>query len=282
MEYYIVENYGSGSPAGGPDMTLRGSLTSDGSVYDVYSHRQIASASIEGVTDFDQLWSIRRDVRQAGTVNTANHYDYWKSVGLPSGEFHYQILSTEGVRSSGSSKVTVSEGVAVGPVAAAAAEPKKHVEKPKPVEQAQPKAPAKVEAASADVKKPAPQQPAPASAASSAAATTSVTTPASTDTSKAQPEDSIAQVSDQTPKEKQQPVKGSAAQHAEGRKGHHKHHHKHHHGQHQRMGGMAEEQEWRAGQHQGKQQKAQQGKESHPRPAAGTSEDSCEKDNKAT
>ena len=109
-EYYICENYGSGSPAGGDGMVHKGQLESDGSTYDVYAHQQVNAPSIRGTTNFMQYWSIRNQTRTSGTINTANHYNYWKSIGLSIGTFGYQVLATEGVKSSGKSTVTVSEG----------------------------------------------------------------------------------------------------------------------------------------------------------------------------
>ena len=93
-------------------MIHKGQLESDSSTYDVYEHQQVNAPSIQGVTNFQQYWSIRADRRSSGTINTANHYNYWKSIGLPIGTFGYQILATEGFKSSGKSVVTVSEGAA--------------------------------------------------------------------------------------------------------------------------------------------------------------------------
>jgi len=92
-------------------MELKGSLESDGSTYDVYQHQQVDVPSVDGPnTSFPQLWSIRRDPRTNGTINTGNHYKYWQSIGLPVNTFGYQILSSEGISGSGTSSVTVTEG----------------------------------------------------------------------------------------------------------------------------------------------------------------------------
>ncbi|KAJ5124972.1 uncharacterized protein N7515_008797 [Penicillium bovifimosum] len=106
VEYYIMENFGEYDP--GPSMTSMGTVTSDGSVYDIYTHQQVDQPSISGTATFMQYWSIRRDKRSSGTVTTANHFDAWAGLGMDMGSHDYQIVSTEGYQSSGSASITVS------------------------------------------------------------------------------------------------------------------------------------------------------------------------------
>ncbi|KAJ5969760.1 hypothetical protein N7501_006008 [Penicillium viridicatum] len=107
VEYYIMENYGEYNP--GSSMTFKGTVTSDGSVYDIYTHKQVNQPSIEADSStFDQYWSIRRNKRSSGTVTTANHFNAWSKLGMGMGSHGYQIVSTEGYKSSGSSSITVS------------------------------------------------------------------------------------------------------------------------------------------------------------------------------
>lgn len=107
IEYYILENYGDYNP--GSAMTYMGTVTSDGSVYDIYEHQQVDQPSVSGTATFNQYWSIRQDTRSSGTVTTANHFNAWADLGMDIGTtFNYQIVSTEGYESSGSSTITVS------------------------------------------------------------------------------------------------------------------------------------------------------------------------------
>ncbi|KAL9091986.1 MAG: hypothetical protein Q9159_001131 [Coniocarpon cinnabarinum] len=112
VEYYITESWGTGNPGQGDGMNKLGSFESDGGTYDVFEHQQVNAPSIQGTTNFKQYWSIRTEKRTSGTITVANHWNEWKKLGLQIGTPDYQIVATEGVKSSGSSDVTVSEGAA--------------------------------------------------------------------------------------------------------------------------------------------------------------------------
>nr|CDS82500.1 glycoside hydrolase family 11 enzyme [uncultured eukaryote] len=103
-EYYILEDFGTYNPAS--SLTYKGSLTSDGSTYDVYEGQRVNEPSIQGTATFNQYWSIRSSKRSSGTVTTANHFSAWAGLGLAMGCLHYQIVATEGYDSSGSSTIT--------------------------------------------------------------------------------------------------------------------------------------------------------------------------------
>lgn len=91
MEYYIIEDHVNFS--GG---TYKGTVTSDGSVYDIYENTRVNEPSIEGTSTFNQYISVRQSLRSSGTVTTANHFNAWKSLGLELGTYNLQIIATEG------------------------------------------------------------------------------------------------------------------------------------------------------------------------------------------
>jgi endo-1,4-beta-xylanase len=108
VEYYVVENYGSYNP--GSAGTRLGSVTTDGSTYDIYRAQRVNQPSIIGNATFDQYFSVRQQKRSSGTITTANHFNAWRNLGLNLGSHDYQVMATEGYNDSGSSTVTVSEG----------------------------------------------------------------------------------------------------------------------------------------------------------------------------
>ncbi|KAJ3711428.1 xylanase G1 [Lentinula raphanica] len=106
IEYYITESYGDYDPSTGG--TYKGTCSSDGGEYDIYTQTRTNAPSIQGTATFQQYWSIRTAKRVGGTVTTGNHYACWEAVGLELGTFNYMILATEAYSSTGTSTMTVS------------------------------------------------------------------------------------------------------------------------------------------------------------------------------
>jgi endo-1,4-beta-xylanase len=91
VEYYICE---FGSVVAG---TFKGSVNSDGHIYDTYEHTQVNQPSIQGTATFNQYldnWG-GSSIGSNHVVTTANHFNAWKNFGMNLGTFNYQILGTE-------------------------------------------------------------------------------------------------------------------------------------------------------------------------------------------
>ncbi|OGM50590.1 putative endo-1 [Aspergillus bombycis] len=93
-EWYIVEQYGTGTPGNGH---ILGQVNVDGGVYDVHMllHRNVPG--MYGVTNFNQLWSVRRNHHTAGSVNVTAYFKHWKELGLQPGNPVFQMMTARGV-----------------------------------------------------------------------------------------------------------------------------------------------------------------------------------------
>lgn len=112
IEYYVNERWGGYRPTG----ELRGSVTSDGGTYDIYTAMRYNAPSIDGTQTFRQVFSTRRTQAPTGqnqTITVANHVNAWGSVGLGLGSdwSPYAIMLSEAYSGSqGYANVTVWDG----------------------------------------------------------------------------------------------------------------------------------------------------------------------------
>jgi endo-1,4-beta-xylanase len=117
VEYYIVESWDVLAP--GEPWTLRGNYTADGGNYAFYTSQRVNKPSIEGTRTFTQYFGVRAEAEHkvgavSGSINTATHFDFWKSKGYGLGNFEQNMFFvTEAFANgtklpSGTSTITVS------------------------------------------------------------------------------------------------------------------------------------------------------------------------------
>ena len=105
-EFYIVEDWRNWVPSMDANATLKGTIEVDGSIYDIYESTRYDQPSILGTTTFQQYFSIRRDVRNSGTINISEHFDKWESLGMVLGKMYEVSFVVEGYQSDGSFEFT--------------------------------------------------------------------------------------------------------------------------------------------------------------------------------
>lgn len=100
-EYYIIEDWRNWIPSMSKDAVLKGTIEVNGSIYDIYENTRVNQPSIVGNTTFQQYFSIRRDVRNSGTINISEHFKKWESLGMEMGKMHEVSFVVEGYKSNG-------------------------------------------------------------------------------------------------------------------------------------------------------------------------------------
>lgn len=96
-----MESFGTYDPTS--DAVIKGTVTTDGSTYDIFRNIRVYDWY-----NLYQYYSIRRDQRTSGSVNTAAHFDAWAALGWRMGTHDFQIVATEGYYSNGTADITVS------------------------------------------------------------------------------------------------------------------------------------------------------------------------------
>ncbi len=96
IEYYIVDDWfgnqwqsdtvplGVGTTRG----TIIGTITVDGAIYDIHKSLRVQKPSIDGTKTFTQIFSVRRYLRQCGTISVTEHFKKWEELGLKLGNLY--------------------------------------------------------------------------------------------------------------------------------------------------------------------------------------------------
>ena len=105
-EYYVVEDWRNWIPSMAEDATFKGTIEVNGGIYDIYQNTRVEQPSIVGTATFEQYFSIRRDVRNSGTINISDHFDKWESLGMVLGKLYEVSFVVEGYMSRGSFEFT--------------------------------------------------------------------------------------------------------------------------------------------------------------------------------
>lgn len=106
IEFYIVEDWRNWIPSMAEEAQHRGTISVNGSVYDIIENTRVEQPSILGTQTFQQYFSIRRDTRNSGIINISDHFEKWESLGLEMGNLHEVSFVVEGYQSSGSFEFT--------------------------------------------------------------------------------------------------------------------------------------------------------------------------------
>jgi len=105
MEFYVVDNHFSYKPPGGKG--YRGDIEVDGGVYEVFTDTRVNQPSIQGTQTFEQIFSVRKDLRTEGIITLSEHFKAWEKMGLDvSGKIFEIALCVEGFRTDGQATVS--------------------------------------------------------------------------------------------------------------------------------------------------------------------------------
>ena len=102
IEFYIIEDWRNWIPSMAGGSVNRGSFDVNDGTYDIVENTRTNQPSIVGTATFQQYFSIRRSVRNSGSINISDHFEEWESLGLELGKLHEVSFVVEGYQSSGS------------------------------------------------------------------------------------------------------------------------------------------------------------------------------------
>lgn len=111
VEFYVMEDWTNWRPQGGDGAhTAKGTISVDGSQYNVLTRQQQNQPSIKGTASFPQVFSIRQQTRSSGTISISEHFKQWEKLGITLGKLYEVKIKVESYSesnaSSGSCNVT--------------------------------------------------------------------------------------------------------------------------------------------------------------------------------
>ena len=89
IEYFIVDDVFDPS-AGGLFLGCfqRGKYTVDGVEYILMVGQRLATPSIEGTANYQQIFAVRSSYRTCGTINVTDHFRKWENLGMEFGNIY--------------------------------------------------------------------------------------------------------------------------------------------------------------------------------------------------
>jgi endo-1,4-beta-xylanase len=87
VEWYIVDDSFNGMPVNPGNTSNKGTVTIDGGDYILYTRQTngTGGSRCNGVSSWAQYYSVRKTARQCGTISITQHFDAWKTAGMPLG-----------------------------------------------------------------------------------------------------------------------------------------------------------------------------------------------------
>ena len=102
VEYYILEDWEGPLPS----TTSFGTISVDGGTYDMY---KATIGQFDGGELVTQLWSIRNEKRNKGTVSVNKHFESWEKYGFKLGKMYEVTLCVEGYKGNGNATISKNE-----------------------------------------------------------------------------------------------------------------------------------------------------------------------------
>ena len=88
------------------DFTYFGTISVDGGSYDMF---QKTIGEFDSPVIIRQLWSIRNEKRNSGTVSVTKHFEAWEKYGFKLGKLYEVSFCVEGYKGNGNATISKNE-----------------------------------------------------------------------------------------------------------------------------------------------------------------------------